>query len=53
MKHFFTQEPISKYEVQIKSGILVIALLLFIYSSRDHAAREGEIQKYYEHTNTR
>lgn len=53
MKKFFTQEPIVKYEVQIKSAILLVALLLFVFASRNQSNHTDGTGNYYEHSNTK
>jgi hypothetical protein len=54
MKHFLTSNEISKYEVQIKSAILLTALLLFTYSFKNHYTKKanGSV-KNYDYTNTK
>lgn len=53
MKHFLTSNEINKYEVQIKSAILLIALLLFIFSFKNHSTQTKGTRKQHEYTNTK
>lgn len=45
------QQTINKFEVQIKTAILLLAVLLFIYSSQNHYSNSSG--KSHEYTNAK
>jgi hypothetical protein len=47
------QHTINKYEVQIKSTILALALLLFIYSFKNQNAQSNKFRQHYGYTNAK
>ena len=53
MKQIVITRSVEKYEVYIKSAILLTALLLFTYSFKNQTIRTGGYQKFYEHTHTK
>lgn len=53
MTKILTLDAINRYEVQIKSAILLTALLLFIYSFKTQNIQVRGSQNPYEHTNAK
>ena len=53
MTKILTSDAIHRYEVQIKSAILLTALLLFIYSFKTQNVHTRGSQNSYEYKNTK